>query len=161
MANSTRNLQITKQLNQIAKNVEVNLAKVVEEKLLETYKTNVLSSYSPRSEEASYVHTGTFLSSIYTEVEDTSPTEKTITVMIADKNYPDAVTPRSTVQVHTFLTEGTRGGGDYPYKDDEGRITFAPNYPTPKHEFEEHTIIQMEGFIDSLESDIKAGKHNK
>ena len=38
---------------------------------------------------------------------------------------------------------------------------WAYNYPTPKHLFEEHTREQMKGFLDTLETDIKAGKYSK
>ena len=40
-------------------------------------------------------------------------------------------------------------------------IKFAHNYPTPKHDFEEHTFIQMRGFLDNLVSDIEKGKYSK
>lgn len=40
-------------------------------------------------------------------------------------------------------------------------IKFAYNHPTPKHEFEEHTFIQMQGFLDNLVSDIEKGKYSK
>ncbi len=159
MAN--KRLQVSKQLEKIAKNIEVNLTKVIEDKLLETYKTNVQLSYSPRSSDGNYIPSGTFVDSVYTKVEEDSD-GTTIKVMIADVPYD---TPygegRSTVDVHTFLTEGTKGGGEYPYYGSEGQVEFARNYKTPKHYFEEHTVGQMEGFIDSLEADIKNGKYNK
>jgi hypothetical protein len=95
--------------------------------------------------------------SVYTKVEN-----GTITVMIADVPYDAPYgNAKSTVDVHTFLTEGTQGGGEYLYEGEDGEMKFAHNYPTPKHYFEEHTVGQMQGFIDSLEADIKSGKYIK
>lgn len=158
MAN--QKLHVSKQLDKIAKRLEVNLAKVLEDKLLETYKTNVQLSYSPRSDNGNYISSGTFVDSVYTKVENDAQ-GTVIKVMIKDVPY-DTPYPegRSTVDVHTFLTEGTEGGGEYPYYGPEGQVKFAHNYKTPKHYFEEHTVEQMRGFIDSLEADIKNGKYN-
>ena len=55
MINSSRwqkqaTVLITKHLEQIAEEVEKDATKIIEDKLLETYKENVLASYSPRSE---------------------------------------------------------------------------------------------------------------
>ena len=153
MANKRIYTQVLKQLTIITKNLNSNLIKTLEPKLLETYKTNVTLSYSPRALNGNYDPTGTFESSIYTKVEDNE-----ITVMIEDVPYD---TPygegRSTVDVHKFLTEGTQvSGTEYPYyEDDADNIEFARNYPTPIHYFEEHTVEQMKGFIDSIEADIK------
>lgn len=146
--------QISKQLHDMAKKMNVNLTKVIEDKLLETYKTNVLHSYAPRSENGGYEPTGTFVDSIYTKVED-----NTISVMIADVPYENG-NNKSTVDVHTFLTEGTKGGGEYAYISEDDGLQFARNYPTPIHLFEEHTIAQMDGFLDSLLNDIKDGKYS-
>lgn len=160
MANKKDVLVVAKQLQQIAKRMNVNLTKVVEDKLLETYKTNVALSYGPRSEGGEYVNTGTFMDSIYVEKED-----DTISVMIRNVEYDTGeVTsnkPKSTVDVHTFLTEGTVGGGEYPYQAPDGKIKYARNYPTPVHQFEDHTIAQMRGFLDGLENDIQKGKYTK
>ena len=162
-SNKQLKLQVTNQLNDIAKNIKVNITNVVEDKLLELYKENVTMSFLPRTipTQKEYTSTNTFLDSIYTEVEDISPTTSTITIMIEDKPYPDSLTGKTAAEIHTYLTEGTNGGGNYPYKNEEDEITYAYNYPTPKHEFEEHTVIQMLGFLDNLEHDIKTGKYNK
>lgn len=154
--------QIMKQLQNAAKKMNINLTKVIEDKLLETYKTNVLHSYASRSENGDYENTGTFLDSIYVKTEDNE-----IAVMIRDTPYERIKSEdnikyqqvKSTVDIHTFLTEGTQGGGNYPYETQEGEIKFAHNYPTPKHMFEEHTIAQMDGFLDSLLNDIESGKY--
>lgn len=156
--------QITQQLQKVANEMNVNLTKVLEDKLLETYKTNVLQSYANRSENNDYENTHTFLDSIYVETEN-----NTISVMIRDTPYERISSDdnakyqriRSTTDIHTFLTEGTSGGGEYPFENQEGDIQFAHNYPTPKHMFEEHTIVQMNGFLDSLMNDIKNGKYSK
>lgn len=156
MAKSNSNrLNVSKQLQKIAKNLEINLTNVIEDKLLETYKTNVLHSYTPRSKDGGYESTGTFVDSVYTQVED-----NTISIMIADIPYENS-NNKSTVDVHTFLTEGTKGGGEYAYLSEDNGLEFARNYPTPPHHFEEHTVVQMEGFLDGLMNDIEKGKYNK
>lgn len=164
MANKNNDTkQIIKQLQNAAKKTNLNLTKTIEDKLLETYKTNVLHSYSSRSEDGNYENTNTFLDSIYVKTEGNE-----IAVMIRDTPYERIKSEdnvkyqqvKSTVDIHTFLTEGTQGGGDYPYETPEGKIKFAHNYPTPKHMFEEHTIAQMDGFLDSLLNDIENGKYS-
>lgn len=155
--------QVIKQLQDEAKKMNLNLTKIIEDKLLETYKTNVLHSYASRSTSGGYEHTGRFLDSIYVKTEGNE-----IAVMIQDIPYEQIKSEdgikyqqtKSTVDVHTFLTEGTKGGGSYPYETSEGEIKYAHNNPTPKHMFEEHTIAQMDGFLDSLLNDIKDGKYN-
>ena len=182
-------VNITKQLEAIAKETEVNVSKIVADKLEETYKTNVELSYGPRSEQGreveaynkqrktlesedkkagiksprrgrkkqTYHHTGTLLNSIYTEIEDHA-----VKIKIRDDTYPDGA---STIEVYEWLTQGTKGGGFYPYIKQTGKDSTDPNnystvwaynYPTPAHLFEEHTKWQMEGFLDSLETDIKS-----
>lgn len=189
MINSSRwqkqaTVLITKQLEQIAEEVEKDATKIIEDKLLETYKENVLASYSPRSEagieaqaynkyqksrEASegykrrlhrqkltYKHTNIFVNSIYTEVEN-----KTIKIKIKDEIYPDGA---STTQVYEWLTKGTKGSEKpYPYISVSGNSTdpnsystgWGHNYPTPRHLFEEHTREQMKGFLENFQGNIK------
>lgn len=179
MINSSRwqkyaTVMITKQLEQIADEVEKDATEIVKDKLLETYKTNVLASYSPRSEagieaerynkyqksreqklgkrlhkkKLTYRHTNTFIDAIGVEVQD-----KIVKVVIdKDKTYEDG-TP--VTEVYEYLTKGTDGGeGTYAYKSND-EITGARNYPTPPHLFEEHTREQMRGFLDNFEANIK------
>lgn len=188
MINSSRwqkyaTVLVTKQLEQIADNLEKDAIKIIEDKLLETYKTNVLASYTPRSEaglevqryneyqkrlekkdkkrrnkkKLTYRHTNIFINSIYTEVNN-----KTVKIKIRDEMYPDGA---STVQVYEWLTKGTQGSEKlYPYIKISGTDTTDPNnydtgwarnYPTPRHLFEEHTREQMKGFLDNFEHNIK------
>lgn len=188
MINSSRwqkqaTVLITKQLEQIAEEVEKDATKIIEDKLLETYKENVLASYSPRSEaglkvqeyneyqksreqklgtrlhkkKLTYRHTGIFLDSIYTEVKN-----KTVMIKIRDTQYPDGAT---TTQVYEWLTKGTKGSDKpYPYVKVTGKDATDPNnystgwarnYPTPRHLFEEHTREQMKGFLENFQGNIK------
>lgn len=189
MINSSRwqkqaTVLITKQLEQIAEEVEKDATKIVEDKLLETYKENVLASYSPRSEagieaqeynqyqksreakegykrrlhkkKITYKHTNIFVNSIYTEVEN-----KTIKIKIKDEIYPDGA---STTQVYEWLTKGTKGSEKpYLYISVSGNSTdpnsystgWGHNYPTPRHLFEEHTREQMKGFLENFQGNIK------
>ena len=190
MINSSRwqkqaTVLITKQLEQIAEEVEKDATKIVEDKLLETYKENVLASYSPRSEagleakeyneyqksreakegykrrlhrkKITYKHTNIFVNSIYTEVKN-----KTIKIKIKDEIYPDGA---STTQVYEWLTKGTKGSDkSYPYIKVTGKDATDPNnystgwarnYPTPRHLFEEHTREHMKGFLKNFQGNIK------
>ena len=184
----TATIYITKQLEQIANDVEKDATKIIEDKLLETYKENVLASYSPRSEagqevqaynesrkqleqkdrelgiksrrgrkKLTYKHTNIFVNSIYTEVKN-----KTVMIKIRDEQYPDGA---STTQVYEWLTKGTEGSDkSYPYIKVTGKDATDPNnystgwarnYPTPAHLFEEHTKIQMKGFLENFQGNIK------
>ena len=188
MINSSRwqkqaTVLITKQLEQIANDVEKDATEIIKDKLLENYKENVLASYTPRSEaglevqeyneyqksreqklgtrlhkkKLTYRHTGIFLDSIYTEVKN-----KTVMIKIRDTQYPDGAT---TTQVYEWLTKGTKGSDKpYPYVKVTGKDATDPNnystgwarnYPTPRHLFEEHTREQMKGFLASFEENIK------
>lgn len=188
MINSSRwqkqaTVLITKQLEQIADDVEKDATEIIKDKLLETYKENVLASYSPRSQagietqeyndyqksreqklgtrlhkkKQTYHHTGIFVDSIYTEVDN-----KTVKIKIRDEMYPDGA---STTQVYEWLTKGTKGSDkSYPYisvsgsdktNPDNYSTGWARNYPTPPHLFEEHTREQMKGFLDNFGENIK------
>lgn len=175
---------LTKRLREIAEKTEHNVSEEVAKKLEETYKTNVELSYGPRSERGreveaynksrkalededrklgiksprrgrkrkTYIHTGTFLGSIYTVIEN-----HTVKIKFRNRSYPNG--GKSVKEVYTYLTEGTKGGGMYPYhdkRDPDGTVSWAYNYPTPAHLFEEHTKLQMKGYLNSLERDIKS-----
>ena len=181
MINSSRwqkyaTVLITKQLEQIADEVEKDATEIVKDKLLETYKENVLASYSPRSEagieaqeynksqkskearegykrrlhrkKITYKHTDTFIEAIKVEVKD-----KTVKIVIdKDRTYKDG-TP--VEKVYDYLVKGTDGGDrTYAYQQD-GEIMGARNYPTPRHLFEEHTREQMKGFLENFKGNIE------
>lgn len=181
MINSSRwqkyaTVLITKQLEQIADEVEKDATEIVKDKLLETYKENVLASYSPRSEagieaqeynksqkskearegykrrlhrkKITYKHTNTFIEAIKVEVKD-----KTVKIVIdKDRTYKDG-TP--VEKVYDYLVKGTDGGDrTYAYQQD-GEIMGARNYPTPRHLFEEHTREQMKGFLENFKGNIE------
>ena len=177
-------INISKKLEKTAEKLEVNVSDVVEQKLKQCYRDNVEMSYGPRSVGAAqdilfneqakqaeqedrakgitarhrrrripYIHTGNFYESIETEREG-----RKIKVKIKDIKYPNG---KSTTDVYEYLTKGTSGGGEYWFVNKQGKRPTARNYPTPRHEFEEQTMVQMIGFLDSLESDIKNGKYSK
>ena len=177
-------VNVSKQLLKEAEKIKMNLSQVVEDKLLTCAKENILQSYSPRSVGAAqdilfneqakqaenedkkqdlkvrnrrrkipYKHTGTFLDSIYTEKKDNE-----IVVKIRDLQYENG---KSTIDVYKWLTNGTSGGGNYYFVNNNGERPTAHNYPIPRHEFEEQTMVQMLGYLHSLENDIKNGKYSK
>ena len=174
-------VMITKKLNEIADDVEKDATKIIKDKLLETYKNNVLASYSPRSEagfevqaynkyqksreqkegskrrlhrkKLTYRHTNTFIEAI----KVVSKNNYVKIVIDGSKTYDDG-TPAT--EVYEYLTKGTDGGDKtYAYETDDG-LMGARNYPTPKHLFEEHTREQMKGFLDNFESEIKNKKYS-
>ena len=156
MINSSRwqkqaTVLITKQLEQIAEEVEKDATKIIEDKLLETYKENVLASYSPRSEAGQEVQAYnesrkqleqedkklgiksrrgrkklTYRhTNIFVDSIYTEVKNKTIKIKIKDEIYPDGA---STTQVYEWLTKGTKGSDkSYPYIKVTGKDATDPN----------------------------------
>ena len=98
-----------------------------------------------------YIHTDTLINNIHTE-----------TTKIESGKYKIEAKVRSISDVYDFLRFGTKGSlhhkisfdngrkFDYYYKDYDGSFYPAINYPTRPHPFEEHTLEQINGYIDSL-----------
>ena len=156
MINSSRwqkqaTVLITKQLEQIAEEVEKDATKIIEDKLLETYKENVLASYSPRSEAGQEVqaynesrkqleHKDRELgiksrrgrkkltykhTNIFINSIYTEVKNKMVMIKIRDEQYPDGA---STTQVYEWLTKGTEGSDKpYPYVKVTGKDATDPN----------------------------------
>ena len=156
MINSSRwqkqaTVLITKQLEQIAEEVEKDATKIIEDKLLETYKENVLASYSPRSEAGQEVQAYnesrkqleqkdrelgiksrrgrkklTYKhTNIFVDSIYTEVKNKTVMIKIRDELYPDGA---STTQVYEWLTKGTEGSDkSYPYIKVTGKDATDPN----------------------------------
>lgn len=163
---------ITKKLRAIAEDKEKKVKEVVREKLKYTYIKNVYESYSPMSvhgkevqeynathkhqKRQTYHHTGLLLESIDAVID-----KNVIKIVIKPGMYDNGTT---TKQVHDWLAEGTTTHpkkDSYPYADIRGSKSttgWASYNPTPKHLFKEHTLIQMEGFLESLMNDLKKGK---
>ena len=156
MINSSRwqkqaTVLITKQLEQIAEEVEKDATKIIEDKLLETYKENVLASYSPRSEAGQEVQAYnesrkqleqkdrelgiksrrgrkklTYKhTNIFINSIYTEVKNKMVMIKIRDEQYPDGA---STTQVYEWLTKGTKGSDkSYPYIKVTGKDATDPN----------------------------------
>lgn len=156
MINSSRwqkqaTVLITKQLEQIANDVEKDATKIIEDKLLETYKENVLASYSPRSEAGQEVQAYnesrkqleqkdrelgiksrrgrkklTYKhTNIFINSIYTEVKNKMVMIKIRDEQYPDGA---STTQVYEWLTKGTEGSDKpYPYVKVTGKDATDPN----------------------------------
>lgn len=156
MINSSRwqkqaTVLITKQLEQIAEEVEKDATKIIEDKLLETYKENVLASYSPRSEAGQEVQAYnesrkqleqkdrelgiksrrgrkklTYKhTNIFINSIYTEVKNKMVMIKIRDEQYPDGA---STTQVYEWLTKGTEGSDKpYPYVKVTGKDATNPN----------------------------------
>ena len=157
MINSSRwqkqaTVLITKQLEQIANDVEKDATKIIEDKLLKTYKENVLASYSPRSEAGQEVQAFNKAqkqreeqdkeeyginsrrsrkkltyrhTNIFVNSIYTEVRNKTVMIKIRDEQYPDGA---STTQVYEWLTKGTEGSDKpYPYVKVTGKDATDPN----------------------------------
>ena len=177
-------INITNHLREVADTTATNVKLVIADELEKKYKENIIASYTPRTirgaeiveynknsgrgghkKKLTYRHTGIFANSVYTVIDGNK-----VKAMIREEQYPDGA---STIQVYKWLTEGTNGdmksGKPYPYIKHSGNDKSDPNsystgwsrnYPTPRHEFEEYTMLHMLGFIQSLEGDIKNGKYS-
>lgn len=131
---------------------EYNKAKKAEEKEdLEKY--GIKSRRSRKT--PSYQHTGILEEAIHAEVEKKNKYECRAVVKISPLLYPEDHPrkdgPVTAVQVYEWLREGTKGGGEYWFKNKQGQRPTARNYSTPAHLFEMHTSLQMKGFIDTLD----------
>lgn len=173
---------ISKKLEEDANSYELLAKNIIRDELEKKYKENVKASYSPRSargqrikkvnlesakyrqktgkgyhsEKVTYRHTGIFLNSIYAKIKD-----HTVKIMIRNEKYPDGT---STLKVYRWLTQGTKGGEEngkpYPYTKKQGdnyNTGWSRNFATPAHLFEEHTKLQMRGFLEELANDIENG----
>lgn len=166
-------VNLTKYLQKKTEEIQVNVREVIAKELERTYKDNVSASYSPRGK-GSYKHVGDiFLRSIHTEIEHEPGIgrDRVKIVFDEDKAYPATYTTdeegrlipqQKTVRdVYEYLTEGTAGGGYYYFQGSDGDLIRSYNYPTPPHNFEEHTKLDMKGFLEGLSLDVKNGKYSK
>lgn len=178
---------ITKKFEEIAENTKANVQLVIADKLEETYINELKASYSARSErgkqievynakqkekeqepyykkqriklrrqQASYHHhtDDALAKQVHAQID-----ENYVKIVVDDMTYANG---KKAEDILTYLSKGTMGGsrkgGPGTYKGEDGNWYY--NYPTPRHLFEEHTKAQMQGFLASLESDIRNGKYS-
>lgn len=151
---------------------EYNEQKKQEE--LDDRKLGIMSRRSRKT--LTYHHTDTLLGAIHTEV--IKHANNTVVKIVLDESTeykgPETLTRtnrwgkihtytrknKTVGEVYEMLEEGTKGGGVYPYKQVGKDVLWAPNYPTLPHDFERHTMVQMEAKLRALEDDISR-KYNK
>ena len=160
---------VTKKLQAVADEVNIRVKPLIRDELEYKYKTNVVATYAPISKtgiavkeynethkhqkSASYHHTGTFLENIKAIIDG-----NTVKVIIKEDTYDDGAT---TTQVYEWLRYGTTTNpvnDSYPYVKKQGgnySTGWATYNPTPKHPFEEMTLEQMKGFLDTLAGEFK------
>lgn len=100
-----------------------------------------------------YKHTGTLEDAISTKIEHKNLYESRIIVTIKGIPYPNTGNRKdevTAIDVYKWLKNGTDGGKAYWFTNKDGNRPGAMNYPTPPHPFEEHTIAQMRGFLETL-----------
>lgn len=160
-------------------NAEYNrkATKYNEQKKQEELDDRKLGIMSRRSRKTlTYRHTDTLLGAIHTEVVKNANNVTVKIVLDENEKYkgPETFTRtnqwgethtytrknKTVGEVYEMLEEGTEGGGVYPYKQVGNDVLWAPNYPTPPHDFERHTMVQMEAKLRALEEDISR-KYNK
>ena len=162
---------ITKQLQELAELEELRVKAIIRDKLEGTYKYQVRESYTPATingqkiqeynanhkhkKKLTYHHTGIFANSVKAVID-----KNTVKVVIKDASYPDGAT---TAEVYEWLTKGTTKNpkkGSYPYLQGQN---FSMYHSQSIHPFEAHTLNIMEGFLNSLATDIdqNGDKHYK
>ena len=100
-------IAMTNEMKQLAEETKVNVQKVIEDKLYETYTNNVRQSYGPRSSsnnKHTYEHTDTFIESISTVIEGDK-----VSIKIDENKKYNQISERTVGQVYKFLAEGTKG----------------------------------------------------
>lgn len=162
-------VQLDKILSKKADEIGKELSENIETKLNEALKTNIVASYEPRGD-GGYVHTNTLIDNIYTETTKIEPGKYKVEAKVTDGIYDDGGKGRVSISdVYDFLRFGTKGSlkhkvtslgkeYDYSFEDVYGSFHTAINYPTLPHPFEEHTLEQMDGYINSLIDDYKRRK---
>lgn len=139
--------------------VEYNKTKKAEE--LEDKNIGINSRRSRKK--LGYTHTGTLENAIHSKIEHKNRYESRVKIVVESVEYPDTghrkSGPVSTTEVYEWLKNGTTGGGHYWFTNKDGQRPTAYNYPTPAHLFEQHTIVQMKGFLSTL--DVKKYSRKK
>ena len=155
---------VSKDIEELAKQAEVNVKRQVRDELLKTYKTNVAQSYlegyttSGRGGHLSYHHTNNFLDSIHARIDG-----DIVKITIDDSiKYENG---KSTYDIYTFLTHGTEvhEEGYNPFisgtkHTENGRTSVyksAKRRPMERHLFEEHTRVDMIAYLDKLREKLK------
>lgn len=163
--------KVTKVLQKDVDALNIDLMRIVDNKLYRTYKDNLIASYDPRSDigkeikaynedeftehrkKVSYRHTGILARSVDTKIEGNT----TRIIIKDDEVYENGKKPSEIIEI---LKNGSNGGGYYPYtkktKGNNDSDEWAYNYPTPKHPFEEHTRNEMEVFSTQVADFIKS-----
>lgn len=160
-------LLVTKELRELADISEIRAKALIRDELDLKLKANIRDSYAPNSPEgqrikaynenpnhkrklaAHYHHTGTLIESINTVIDGN-------TVMVKQKplTYDNGA---SAEQVYDWLVKGTTKTpkhDHYFFTNKKGERKLAKYYPTPKHLFEQHTLAQIDGFMEGLATDL-------
>lgn len=159
---------ITKALQNIADEVAIRVKPVVRDELERTYRYHVYTSYTPATKEGAnikkyneththqkkqlYHHTGIFASSIKGLIEGS-----TVKIVIEPKSYPDG---QSTTEVYEYLTKGTRKKSNKTGYYYDGGEEFSTYISTPKHNFEQRTLDEIEIYLNNLADDLKNHPEN-
>ena len=163
---------ITKQLQEIAKDCEGKVKIVLRDKLEETHKHDIYSTYAPiqmsgqkvqeynatqkHQQKQPYHHSGTLISSVKGVIEG-----NVVKIEIEDKHYNDTDST-SVRDVYEWLDKGTsESENDLYILGGKGSHTpYVSYWPQPRHGFKKMTLDKMETFIkNELIPDIERGRY--
>lgn len=142
--------------------VEYNKAKKAEEQAKNKGKYGADKKRLSRKTLA-YTHQHIIEEALYVDIDKKSRYESRVVIKLHPYEYPEDHPrkdgPITASKVYDWLAEGTDGGGRYWFTNENGQRPTAYNYPTPKHDFEEHTQLQMKGYLQNL--DVKKCKKRR
>lgn len=163
---------ITKQLQEIAKDCESKVKIVLRDKLEETHKHDVYSTYAPiqmsgqKAKEHNedpytthkmkqpYHHSGNLIRSIHGVVEG-----NTVKIDLEDIHYEDGT---SVKDVYEWLDKGTSDSEHdlYILEGKDSHSPYVSYWPQPRHGFKKMTLDHIDVFIkNELIPNIRKGKY--
>lgn len=150
-------INLTKHLQEVAKQTGGILREDIANKLLETYRDSIVASYIPsRSTMRPYEHTGKLLDSISVRIKN----DKISIHVDGRKTYRNGSVSKKVTQIYDYLTEGTDATHKlYKYVDSNGKVQYAYDLGTPEHNFEEVTKAHMINYLHELEQRINNGTY--
>lgn len=156
---------ITKTLQEVAKEAELRIKPMVRDKLEETLRAEVYASYQPATEQGKatqeynethkhqkarpYHHTGLLASKIGANIDG-----NTVKAVVRDGTYDNGAT---TAEVYDYLKFGTPDRAKTDVYDYNKGKEFSQYISQEPHNFEARTREQMRDYIEEMEAKIRNG----
>lgn len=157
-------IQITKQLKEIAKEAEVRIRPVVRDAAETILREEIYASYTPATKKGKtvqdyndthkhqksrpYHHTGILASSIYGTIEG-----DTVKTKVRDTQYPDGA---STTKVYDVLKYGTPSESEKKGFYYNNGADFSPYISQEPHNFEARASERIDDFLNELSNNINS-----